>query len=412
MHNSNGRPNENQIIMKEFFSPYKKAAFLVLSILVLGFMGMTQLKAQSYFIIEDLYYQINPDGVSATLIGPVNGTEVNGELSIPETITYNDKDYTVTVIGKNSFISCSRLTGHLAIPNTIISIGENAFLGCSGLTSLDLGTSLDTIGPAAFYGCKGFTGSLTLPNSLRYIYYAAFYGCSGFTGSLTIGNSLARIEDAAFYKCSGFTSLTIGSGVTSIGTSAFYGCTSLAGSLTIPNSVKRIEPNAFNNCRGFTGTLTFGHALDSIGGAAFINCSGFTEVVSLATVPPEFSFDEVFEGFTCTMLTVPCGCISAYENSEWHDYFATIIDDCNEVPELDERTASVYPNPTNGTLCIEAENIEAIGIFNLLGEKIYEASTTGNRIEYDFSPHGSGVYLIRIQTDKGLTTKRVVVKGK
>lgn len=398
--------------MKEFFSPYKKAAFVVLSILVLGVMGMKQLKAQDYFIIEDLYYQINPDGVSATLIGPVNGTEVNGELSIPTTITYNQKDYTVTVIGKNSFISCSRLTGHLTIPNTIISIGENAFLGCSGLTSLDLGTSLDTIGPAAFYGCKGFTGSLTLPNSVRYIYYAAFYGCSGFTGSLTIGNSLARIEDAAFYKCSGFTSLTIGSGVTSIGTSAFYGCTSLAGSLTIPNSVKSIEPNAFHNCRGFTGTLTLGNAVESIGGAAFINCSGFTEVVSLATVPPVFTFEDVFAGCSCSKLTVPCGCIAAYQNSEWHDYFTTIVDDCNEVTEFDEQMASVYPNPTNGTLCIEAENIEAIGIFNLLGEKIYEASTTGNRFEYDFSPLGSGVYIVRIQTDKGTATKRVVVKDK
>lgn len=398
--------------MKEFFSPYKKAAFVVLSILVLGVMGMTQLKAQDYFIIEDLYYQINPDGVSATLIGPVNGTEVNGELCIPTTITYNEKDYTVTVIGKNSFISCSRLTGHLTIPNTIISIGENAFLGCSGLTSLDLGTSLDTIGPAAFYGCKGFTGSLTLPNSVRYIYYAAFYGCSGFTGSLTIGNSLARIEDAAFYKCSGFTSLTIGSGVTSIGTSAFYGCSSLAGSLTIPNSVKSIEPNAFNNCRGFTGTLTLGNTVESIGGAAFINCSGFTEVVSLATVPPVFTFEDVFAGFTCTKLTVPCGCVAAYQNSEWHDYFTTIVDDCNEVTEFDEQMASVYPNPTNGTLCIEAENIEAIGIFNLLGEKIYEDSTTGSRFEYDFGPQGPGVYIVRIQTDKGTAAKRVVVKDK
>ena len=411
MHNSNGRPNENQIIMKEFFSPYKKTAFVALSLLMFSIMGMTPLKAQSYIIIEDLYYQINGDGVSATLIGPVAGTEIQGELNIPSSINYNEKDYTVTVIGKNSFISCDRLTGHLAIPNTVISIGENAFLGCSGLTSLDLGTSLDTIGPAAFYGCKGFTGSLTLPNSVRYIYYAAFYGCNSFTGSLTIGNSLARIEDAAFYKCSGFSSLTIGSAVTSIGTSTFWGCTGLAGSLTIPNTVRNIGPNAFHNCSGLT-TLTLGNALDTIGGAAFINCSGLTEVISLATEPPAFSFEEVFEGVNCTTLTVPCGCIAAYEESEWHDYFATIIDDCSKVSELDEQMASVYPNPTNGTLCIEAENIEAIGIFNLLGEKLYEASTMGNRLEYDFGPQGPGVYIVRIQTDKGTAAKRVVVKDK
>ena len=397
--------------MKEFFLPYKKVARVVLSILVLGIMGMTQLKAQSYFVIEDLYYQINGDGTSATLIGPVDGTDIQGELSIPSSINYNEKDYTVTVIGKNSFISCERLTGHLAIPNTIISIGENAFLGCSGFTSLDLGTSLDTIGPAAFYGCKGFTGSLTLPNSVRYIYYAAFYGCSGFTGSLTIGNSLARIEDAAFYKCSGFSSLTIGNSVTSIGTSAFWGCSGLTGSLTIPNTVRNIGPNAFHNCNGFT-SLTLGNALDTIGGAAFIKCNGLTEVVSLATEPPAFSFEEVFEGVNCTTLTVPCGCIPAYENSEWHDYFTTIIDDCNKVPELDEQMVSVYPNPTLGTLYIETENIEVISIYNILGEKLYKVIAHGNRFEYDFGPHGSGVYIVRIQTNKGIATKRVVVKDK
>ena len=152
--------------------------------------------------------------------------------------------------------------------------------------------------------------------------------------------------------------------------------------------------------------------MESIGGAAFINCSGFTEVVSLATVPPVFTFEDVFAGFSCSKLTVPCGCVSSYENSEWHDYFTTIVADCSKVPEFYEQMASVYPNPTNGTLCIEAENIEAISIYNMLGEKLYETSTTGNRFEYDFSLHGSGVYLVRIQTDKGLSTKRVAVKGK
>ena len=396
--------------MKSIFLSCKKAAYAVLFLLVLG-MGTTHLHAQTLFTIGNLYYQINADSLSVTLVGPVEATQVAGEISIPTTIIYNGKDYPVTRIGKNAFISAGGLTGSLTIPNTVISIGENAFLACSGLTELHLGNSLDTIGPAAFYGCKGFTGSLTIPNSVRVIETAAFYGCTGFNGSLTIGNSLTRIEDAAFYKCRGFSSLNLSDAVTSIGTSAFWGCFGFTGSLTIPNSVTVIEPNAFHNCSGFTGTLTLGNALESIGGMAFWNCSGFTEVISLATVPPTFSFEDVFAGFSCTTLTVPCSCVSAYENSEWHDYFTTIVDDCSKVPELDEQTASVYPNPTHGTLCIEAENIEAISIYNMLGEKLFEASTNGNGFDYDFSPHDFGIYLVRIQTEKGIVTKRVVVQN-
>ena len=382
-----------------------------MSILFLNVMGLTQLHAQDLFTVGVFYYQINGDGVSVTLAGHVDGYSVAGEISIPTAISYNGKDYAVTRIGKNAFISCGNLRGHLTIPNTVTFIGENAFLACSGLTELELGNSIDTIGPAAFYGCKGLTGSLTIPNSVRAIHYAAFYGCTGFTGSLTIGNALTRIESGVFYKCKGFTSLTIGNAVQTIATSAFWGCTGFTGSLTIPNSVTSIEPNAFHKCSGFNGTLTLGTAVESIGGMAFWNCSGFTEVVSLAPTPPVFTFEEVFEGCNCTTLTVPCHCVAAYESSEWHDYFATIIEDCSLVPELDEQMATVYPNPTHGTLHIEAENIEGISIYNMLGEKLFEASAGGNDFEYDFSRQKAGVYLIRILTEKGMVTKRVMVQN-
>ena len=396
--------------MKSHSSLCKKAACAILSVLVLGVMGLMQLHAQTIFPVGDFYYQINDDGVSATLMSHVDGPAATGEINIPATISYNGNIYTVTRIAMNAFIGCGKLTGPLTIPNTVTFLGENAFLACSGLTELDLGLAVDTIGPAAFYGCTSFTGSLTIPNSVRSIGLAAFYGCTGFTGSLTIGNALTRIEAGAFYKCKGFTSLTIGNAVQSIGTSAFWGCTGFTGSLTIPHSVNRIEPNAFHNCKGFTGTLTLGDALESIGGRAFINCSGFTNVVSLAPAPPVFTFEEVFEGCNCTTLTVPCHCIPAYESSEWHDYFTTIIEDCSLVPELDEPMVNFYPNPTCGTLHIEAENMDGISIYNMLGEKLFEASVSGNTFEYDFIGQKTGVYLISIQTEKGVVTKRVVVK--
>lgn len=393
-------------------SSCKKAVCAVLSVLFLGIMGTTHLKAQEVFPVGSFYYQINEDGVTATVMSHIDGPSATGELSIPTSISYNGNNYAVTRIGKNAFMSCGNLTGLLTIPNTVTYISENAFLGCSGLTELDLGNSVETIGPAAFYGCKGLTGSLTIPNSVKVMEIASFYGCKGFTGSLTIGNGLERIENAAFYKCSGFSSLDLGDAVTTIGVSAFWGCTGFTGSLTIPNSVTSIEPNAFNNCSGFTDTLTLGNALESIGGMAFYQCSGFTEVVSLSTVSPVFSFDEVFAGFTCTTLTVPCQCIPAYQNSDWHGYFATIIDDCSSAQELDEHSASVYPNPTGGAIQIEAENIEAISIYNLLGEKLFETSASGNNIEFDFSPYEAGAYIVKIQTKKGILTKRVMVKGK
>ena len=364
----------------------KKAACAVLSLFVLSLAGMTQLKAQTLFTIGDLYYYINPDGATATLAGTIHGTEVSGELSIPDSIRYEGHDYPVTRIGSNAFISCGGLTGHLVIPNTVTFIGENAFLACSGLTQLTLGNALDTIGPASFYGCKGLTGSLTIPNSVRTLQMAAFYGCNKLTGTLTLSNSLARIEPVAFYKCSGFSGLVLGEALRSIGTSAFFGCTGLTGTLTLPKSLQDIE------------------------GRAFCNCSGLTEVVSLAFEPPAFVYEGVFEGTTCTKLTVPCGCIPAYQNSDWSRYFSTILEDCSDVAELDALQVAVYPNPTSGALKIEAEGLESVEIYNLFGEKLYENTARNGRFDYDLSPFGSGVYVVRVQTKGSVVTKQIVVK--
>ena len=47
--------------------------------------------------------------------------------------------------------------------------------------------------------------------------------------------------------------LTIGTGVITIGYSAFEGCTGFTGSLVIPNSVTSIGYQAFQGCSGFGG---------------------------------------------------------------------------------------------------------------------------------------------------------------
>ena len=108
-------------------------------------------------------------------------------------------------------------------------------------------TSNDKLGDYAFYGCSGLT-SLTLPSGVTSIGYRAFEGCSGLT-SLTIPSGVTEIGGCTFYGCSGLTSLTIPSSVTSIGGCTFYGCSGLT-SLTIPSGVTEIGNYAFSGCSG------------------------------------------------------------------------------------------------------------------------------------------------------------------
>ena len=211
---------------------------------------------------DPLIYSINPDGVSVTVTGHMDGTNATGQLIIPETKTIDGVTYTVTAIGDDAFNNCEGLTGSLTIPNTVTTIGNWAFGGCTNLSgSLILGNSLTEIGDHAFNNCNSLTGSLTIPNSVTAIGDDAFVGCGSLTGSLTLGNSLTSIGISVFGNC-GFT-----------------------GSLTIPNSVNSIGANAFSGCSGFT-SLSLGNSVTEIGSWAFAACTHLTTVTVQATTPP------------------------------------------------------------------------------------------------------------------------------
>ena len=130
-------------------------------------------------------------------------------------------------------------------------------------------TSNDKLGNYVFFGCSGLT-SLTIPSGVTSIGIAAFRGCSGLP-SLTIPSGVTSIGNYAFSGCSGLTSLTIPSGVTSIGKSAFLGCSGLT-SLTIPSSVTSISDRAFYGCSGLTSIYACLEKIPTLGSDVFTGC--------------------------------------------------------------------------------------------------------------------------------------------
>lgn len=75
------------------------------------------------------------------------------------------------------------------------------------------------------------------------------------------------------------------------------------------------------------------------------------------------------------------------------------------IAELDGSVV-VYPNPTSGLISISAEGIKAVTVINALGQKVLE--TTDTAIE--LSQFGNGLYMLRIDTGKGIVVKRVFVR--
>ena len=268
---------------------------------------LSTLTANAYDIAVDnadgvtIYYNYINEGteLAVTFQGDKYNSysnEYQGNVVIPEEVTYMNRTRKVTSIGYGAFYECSGLTSvtipnsvksienyafsgcskltSVIIPNSVTSIGGSAFSGCKGLTSVTIPNSVTSIGGCAFEDCSGLT-SVTIPNSVKSIGDAAFENCIGLT-SITIGNSVTSIGMEAFFNCSGLTSVTIPNSVTSIGRDAFHGCSGLT-SVTIPNSVKSIGIYAFSGCKGLT-SVTIGNSVTSIGERAFSGCSGLTSI--------------------------------------------------------------------------------------------------------------------------------------
>ena len=214
--------------------------------------------------------------------------EYQGNVVIPEEVTFMNRTRKVTSIGVCAFNGCSGLTS-VTIGNSVTSIGYAAFNDCSGLKKVIVkdiaawcGIKFDGFFSNPLYYAKQIYSdedteitNLIIPNSVTTIGNYAFYNCSGLT-SVTIGNSVTSIGAGAFSSCSGLTSVTIGNSVTSIGEYAFYGCSGLT-SVTIPNSVTSIGGNAFRGCSGLT-SVTIPNSVTSIGEWAFSGCSGLTSI--------------------------------------------------------------------------------------------------------------------------------------
>ena len=223
---------------------------------------------------QTLYYKI-VDG-EAHVVKPygsyTSSDNMEGDLSIPQSVNYNGTTYTVSAIGSGAFSYCSYITS-VVIPNTVRIIGEEAFYYC-GMNTVSIPGSVTKIRDEAFAYCRTLT-SVVIPNSVDSLGERVFYYCDSLI-SAVIGNGVTAISSSAFSCCERLAAISIPASVTVIDGNAFWSCFALT-SIDIPNSVTTIGDFAFYQCRNLA-SVAIPSSVTSIGGSAFGSCDNITSI--------------------------------------------------------------------------------------------------------------------------------------
>ena len=303
------------------------------------------------FEVDGIYYSIDGTNVAVTSktedYGGYRITDTGayrGDITIPDTVTYDGVDYPVTSIGSSAFGSCKSLTS-VTMGSNITYIGPNAF-NSSGITSIFISSTVSSFGNDVFANCSALTSmtvdprnryfdsrdnckaiirtatntllfgcqNTVIPNTVTKIDNYAFSGCSTLT-NIHIPVSVKTIGYAAFEGCSGLETMTVDPGnpkydsrdncnaiiesatntlingcqnsfipntVTAIRDYAFEDCKSLK-SIVIPNSVTKIGVSAFYGCSGLTD-LTISNSVNTLNWGVFYGCSSLKSVVIPSSV--------------------------------------------------------------------------------------------------------------------------------
>lgn len=219
------------------------------SILTTSFLLMTTLLSYSQsepqtFTVDSVTYAITSEKTAG--VYKVN-TKLK-EVIIPETIQFEENNYTITTVEERAFYWSNATK--IVIPNTVTELKYAAIYSCDELTDLTLSENLKKLGA----------------NSLAYLDQIE---------SITIPEGVEIIPENCFARNEKMTTINLPSTIKEIGDGAFYKVA--INNFTVPEECKKIGKNVFQLAKNLTN-VTFNENIEEIGDGAFRECHSLSSI--------------------------------------------------------------------------------------------------------------------------------------
>lgn len=415
----------------------KRVIFLFLAVVM---MCWTPLLAHDFAVeIDDglntynMYFNIisnnATDGykVEVTYDGSHSGDKYSETVDIPDSVRYNDIYYHVTAIGEDAFLSQDSLL-QVIIPKSVTSIVTfpyGAFDNCTALSTISVHSDNPVFDSRN--SCNAIietttntllVGSIrtTIPSTVTKIGKCAFLGrgaglppMMGSFNEITIPDNVVEIEDEAFAGCELMTSISIGTGLATIGNSVFDYCPAMRtievnplnpnfcvsdGALITKDSTEFVyvpatQKGVYRIPEGFT-KITAGAFASSqirfvsipktvtqIGYQIFAECTSLDTLLCRPLVPPVINNGYGSLGLTPSgnVLCVPYESLDAYKAIYGYtSAFAEIIG-FSEVDEITETTATLKWRPDTAVVHYEIDILKGAVVV-----KHYDVDGSGHLI--------------------------------
>ncbi|MBO5333600.1 MAG: leucine-rich repeat domain-containing protein [Clostridia bacterium] len=281
---------------------------LSVCLVILMALSVFSVTASAEAVVGIGYYDAESDGLyycfyedesfkEAYVVGyemDVDNIAPAGAITIPETVTHNGYEYTVTGIESDAFYMSLFTT--VTLPSTITYIGDYAFSTCDYLENviipndckfdyfgLDvfLTTPFESViyskdetifGQNVLFSYIGNADEYVIPANIDIIANHCFFMSS--VKNVVLNDKIEEIPEYAFASCRNIKSIIIPDNVTIIRTGAFKDCTSLE-NVTLGNGVRQIGVEAFANTK--IKSIHLGENVYNITGA-FKDCNNLESV--------------------------------------------------------------------------------------------------------------------------------------